>query len=441
MKSKKILTILVLALGLMVCPAKVSGQVPLGTAFTYQGFLTENGKIVDGTYDLQFQLFDAPADGNQVGDTIDEGNFEVEDGHIALELNFGGDVFTGDKRWLQISIRKSAVGGNYTPLVPRLELTLTPYALYALNAASAEDTNTVGGYDANSLPYVGGGGTANYIPRFEDANTVADSVIYENAAGNVGIGTTSPSEKLEVAGTVNATAFVGDGFGLTGVTITETDPTVLASVKDGISWGEVSNRPAGLDDGDDVGGADTNWTETGGNVYRTTGNVGIGTANPSAKLEVAGTVRAVNFERISGTMKWDISGHPENQTTVSWLGNSTWIVQDSLSQMRITHNNSNELYPFDEYQDGPAIAKARRWYVTITDLPENAEWPKRVISATFLGYDSAPSSVLDGSTFGEISIWEVSPTTPREIILVVDFTKARSQAHKFGIQLMITHIP
>lgn len=171
------------------------------------------------------------------------------------------------------------------------------------------------------------------------------------------------------------------------------------------------------------------------------GNVGVGIANPSAKLEVAGTIRAVNFERISGTMKWDISGHPENQTTVSWLGNSTWIIQDSLSQMRITHNNSNELYPFDEYQDGPAIAKARRWYVTITDLPENAEWPERVVSATFFGYDSAPSSVLDGSTFGEISIWEVSPTTPREIILVVDFTKVRSQAHKFGIQLLITHLP
>jgi len=36
-------------------------------------------------------------------------------------------------------------------------------------------------------------------------------------------------------------------------TSTESDPTVPASVKDGISWFEVSNRPAGLDDGDNVG--------------------------------------------------------------------------------------------------------------------------------------------------------------------------------------------
>lgn len=41
----------------------------------------------------------------------------------------------------------------------------------------------------------------------------------------------------------------GDDVGIT----SETDPTVLASVKDGIAWTEVSDRPAGLDDGDDVG--------------------------------------------------------------------------------------------------------------------------------------------------------------------------------------------
>jgi len=35
--------------------------------------------------------------------------------------------------------------------------------------------------------------------------------------------------------------------------VTEVDPTVPANVKDGVSWTEVSNRPAGLDDGDDVG--------------------------------------------------------------------------------------------------------------------------------------------------------------------------------------------
>jgi hypothetical protein len=41
----------------------------------------------------------------------------------------------------------------------------------------------------------------------------------------------------------------GDQVGLT----SESDPTVASSVKDGVDWTEVTGRPAGLDDGDDVG--------------------------------------------------------------------------------------------------------------------------------------------------------------------------------------------
>ena len=33
----KVLAILVLALGLMVCPAELAGAAPMGTAFAYQG--------------------------------------------------------------------------------------------------------------------------------------------------------------------------------------------------------------------------------------------------------------------------------------------------------------------------------------------------------------------------------------------------------------------
>ena len=41
--------------------------------------------------------------------------------------------------------------------------------------------------------------------------------LHVGSDGKVGIGTTSPAQNLEVAGTVKATAFEGDGSGLTGI--------------------------------------------------------------------------------------------------------------------------------------------------------------------------------------------------------------------------------
>ena len=53
---------------------------------------------------------------------------------------------------------------------------------------------------------LGGGGTMDFVPKFTGAHILGNSGIYENG-GNVGIGMTTPEEKLDVAGGIRMTGF------------------------------------------------------------------------------------------------------------------------------------------------------------------------------------------------------------------------------------------
>jgi hypothetical protein len=117
---------------------------PTGTAFTYQGSLTNGGAQAEGPFDFQFRLYDAPAGGTQVGSTVVANDVPVSQGLFTYKLDFGAAAFGGGARWLDIGVRPGASGDPYTILTPRQELTPAPSALSLPNLYANEAQNFVG---------------------------------------------------------------------------------------------------------------------------------------------------------------------------------------------------------------------------------------------------------------------------------------------------------
>jgi hypothetical protein len=111
-------------------PARASAQTPQGTAFTYQGQLTDGASPADGTYDFQLILYDAAVGGSPVGPIVTVDDVVVTQGLFTASLDFGA-VFSGQKRWLELGVRPGGSSGPYTPVSPRQELAPSPSASFS----------------------------------------------------------------------------------------------------------------------------------------------------------------------------------------------------------------------------------------------------------------------------------------------------------------------
>src|SRR5436190_17326885 len=95
----------ILALTFAAAMALSIHAAPMGTAFTYQGRLTDGGVLASGNYDIRFDLRDAPTGGSSVGASNIVSGVATSNGLFTVTLDFGVTSFSGSARWLEIAAR------------------------------------------------------------------------------------------------------------------------------------------------------------------------------------------------------------------------------------------------------------------------------------------------------------------------------------------------
>ncbi len=136
---------------------QLSSALAQGTAFTYQGRLNAGGNPANGLYDLQFTLFNAAANGAQVGGTVTNLAVGVTNGLFTTTVDFG-NVYDGTSLWLQIGVETNGADGNFTILCMPQPLSPVPYAIYSTSAghsSSAGMATTANGVSAGAVTAVG----------------------------------------------------------------------------------------------------------------------------------------------------------------------------------------------------------------------------------------------------------------------------------------------
>ncbi len=145
MKRIHLFVVIGLVAGIYGPPA---GAQTLGSAFSYQGQLKEAGVPAMGLYDVQACLYStSTGSASLLLCAPDIEDVPVSAGLFNVTLDFGGSIFFGVQRYLELRVRPGASVGSYTVLSPRQLVRPVPEALRA-NSASAAPWSGLGGVPA-----------------------------------------------------------------------------------------------------------------------------------------------------------------------------------------------------------------------------------------------------------------------------------------------------
>ncbi len=252
-------TLMAILLAALVAVPVIAGG-PAGTTISYQGLLRNGGSQVDVPTDLIFRIFNQETLGTQVGNTVTLNDTPVSNGLVSVDLDFGVNPYTSAQPlWLEVVVEGQPLS--------RQQVTSAPFSL-------------------------------------------ATRGINVDAAENVGIGTTTPTARLDVVGDIKSSGIVSAKAGAVRLDKLASNSAGLYHSVAGQHvefLGNNSTQVAATDfltlaiGVDDRALLNSNEFKllSGHNLWVDGGDVGIGTGTPAEKLDVVGNIHA------SGTVSAD----------------------------------------------------------------------------------------------------------------------------------------
>jgi hypothetical protein len=263
----------------------VMGQAP--EKMSYQSVIrgTNNALITNQNVRVKISILQGTITGSAVY-VEDHTTSTNSNGLVSLSIG-GGNVISGSFSTINwengpyfVKMEADPTGGTNYTVSGTSQLLSVPYALYAKSAGSSQDA-------WNSTGNAGTNPTTNFIGTTDAKDLVFKTNNSERmqltSAGNVGIGTNSPSRALDVVGTLNPLRLKSTSDGCY-IELYTTGYTNSVSRAGWMGYSNISSTSIGIWNQTPNGKINFGTNNSQRMTIDSVGNVGIGTLTPTDKL-------------------------------------------------------------------------------------------------------------------------------------------------------------